>query len=236
MIAQDRAAARDPSGRGSGGCHSTSKKRAYRLARPFSSTSHHHGLSGVMAMWLGTMSSTIPSPCARAAATKRGETLLAAELWIDPVRSHHVVAVRAPGRGLQDGREVQMADAQLCQVRHDLARGREVEVAVQLQPVRRQRHVLATSGHAAAPLGGSVRRRTITHRPSTLQRGAAANCFARLMKWCVARRVQDQLPALADILRARRSRTLSCRTDSNTRKLSSGAGSLSAFRIPSPLT
>ncbi len=97
---------------------------------------------------------------------QRGETLLAAELWIDPVRSHHVVAVRAPGHGLQDGREVQMADAELCQVWHDLARGREVELAVQLQPIRCPRHVVR-DGHAA-PLGGSVRSRTITHKPSTL--------------------------------------------------------------------
>jgi hypothetical protein len=45
-----------------------SKKCAKRLAGPFSSTSHHHRLCGSAAMWLGTMSSTWPSPASRSAA------------------------------------------------------------------------------------------------------------------------------------------------------------------------
>ncbi len=47
----------------SGGSQSTSKYDAYTLEGPFSSTSHHQAFSGpVMAMWLGTMSSTCPKP------------------------------------------------------------------------------------------------------------------------------------------------------------------------------
>jgi hypothetical protein len=46
-----------------GGSQSMSKWDAYRLDGPFSSTSHHQALSRpARAMWLGTMSSTWPSP------------------------------------------------------------------------------------------------------------------------------------------------------------------------------
>ena len=37
------------------------------------STSHHHGFAGPIAMWLGTMSSTTPSPAACAAAQRRAK-------------------------------------------------------------------------------------------------------------------------------------------------------------------
>jgi hypothetical protein len=56
----------------SGGSQVTSKWPAHRDEGPFSSTSHHQRFSGpVMAMWLGTMSKTCPSPASRIAATSR---------------------------------------------------------------------------------------------------------------------------------------------------------------------
>jgi hypothetical protein len=43
---------------------------------------------------------------------------LAAQLGVDPGRVDHVVAMARAGAGLEDGRGIQVADAQLGEVRH----------------------------------------------------------------------------------------------------------------------
>src|ERR1700691_1269758 len=106
--------------RRSGGSQSTSKNCAYALDGPFSSTSHHHGFSRSIAMWFGTMSSSWP---------------IAAQLPADLRVIDYVVAVSAAPRGLQTGRAIEMVDTQFFQVRDDLRRIVEAEVAVQLDAV-----------------------------------------------------------------------------------------------------
>ena len=68
---------------------SRSKNRARR------SGSAQYGFASSVAMWLGTMSSTIPSPAARAAAASERNAALAAQRRGEPRRVDHVVAVRS---------------------------------------------------------------------------------------------------------------------------------------------
>ena len=64
------------------------------------------------------------------------ELLLAAELLRQPCRVDDVVAVRRARARLQRGSEVQMAGAEVAQVRNELSCACEVEVREQLKPVR----------------------------------------------------------------------------------------------------
>ncbi len=74
------------------------------------------------------------------------EALGPADLRIDLVVRHHVVAVHAAGPRALDRRAIHMAHAQLRQVREDAHRIVEAEVLVELQAVGRPRH---TRLHAA---------------------------------------------------------------------------------------
>ena len=70
---------------------------------------------------------------------QRVEIGLAADLGIELVVVHHVVAVRASRPRAQEGRRVQVAHAQLREVGHDRRRVGEGEVAMQLDAIRRAR-------------------------------------------------------------------------------------------------
>ncbi len=67
------------------------------------------------------------------------EARRAAEVGADRVVVDDVVAVAAPGARLQGRRDVAVADAEPVQIRHQRARGGEVEVGVQLQAIARRR-------------------------------------------------------------------------------------------------
>src|SRR5262249_53354525 len=68
---------------------------------------------------------------------ERTETRLAAEVFRDAPRVDDVVAVRRAATRLQDRREVEVADAELAQVRNELTRRGEAALRRQLQPVGR---------------------------------------------------------------------------------------------------
>ena len=70
------------------------------------------------AMWFGTMSSMTPNPDG----AELAELLLAAELLRDARRVDDVVAVRRARARLQRRREVEVRDAEVAQVRHELPR------------------------------------------------------------------------------------------------------------------
>src|SRR5262249_28419902 len=82
------------------------------------------------------------------------ERPLPAERRRDAGRVGDVIAVCRPRRGLERGREVQVADAELAQVRDELAGGVESEGGPELEPV------------GAAPLVVHRRRRTTVERAS----------------------------------------------------------------------
>ena len=62
-----------------------------------------------------------------------------AELGVQRIVRDDVVAVRAAGPRLQDRRRVNMRDAEPPQIRCQRRRGREPQLRVQLEPVRRER-------------------------------------------------------------------------------------------------
>ena len=68
---------------------------------------------------------------------ERAELLLAAEVLGDRGRIDDVVPVRRAGACLERRREVEVRDAELAQVRHELPRLAESEPRPQLEPVRR---------------------------------------------------------------------------------------------------
>ena len=80
-----------------------------------STRSRQNGFSSDAAMWLGTMSTTSASPAAASARKRR----LAAELVGDARRVDDVVAVGRARARLHDRREVQVADAEVAEVRHE---------------------------------------------------------------------------------------------------------------------
>jgi hypothetical protein len=86
-------------------------------------------------------------------ALERGQ---AAELGIDLVVGHDVVAVHAAGAGAVDRRAVDVADAQPREVGHDAGGVVEAEAAVQLQPVggARQAGAGRRAGRFAWPAAG----------------------------------------------------------------------------------
>src|SRR5262249_15940208 len=66
-----------------------------------------------------------------------GKSLVAAELWIEPCRIDHVVAVGAASPRLEDRRRIDMAHAEIAQIGDDPCRSSETEIRRQLQAVGR---------------------------------------------------------------------------------------------------
>jgi hypothetical protein len=69
------------------------------------------------------------------------ELVLAAEILGDPGRIDDVVPVGRAGSRLQRGREIEVRDAEVAQVRHELSRLAETEARPQLEPVGRSHRV-----------------------------------------------------------------------------------------------
>ena len=88
---------------------------------------------------------------AEAGGGERAELVLAAERLGDVARVDDVVAVLRALARLQRRREVEVRDAELAQVRHELARLREAEVRRQLQAVGRAKVTLGTAQHRERP-------------------------------------------------------------------------------------
>ena len=120
---------------GLSGFQSMSKYSEYREAWPFSSTSCHQIESLPTPMWLGTMSSRRPRPWRCNSAGEAGKALVSAELRIEPVVTSEIIPVHASRPGFENGRRVQVADAQLLEVAHDGLRVREREAFVHLHPI-----------------------------------------------------------------------------------------------------
>ena len=103
------------------------------------STSHsgafaHSGATS--AMWLGTMSTTMPRRVAAVAASRSARR--PAELRLTRVWSSTSYPCIEPGTACRTGREVEVADAQVPEVRNDRLGVREGEPGVQLQSVGRR--------------------------------------------------------------------------------------------------
>ena len=155
---------------------SMSNQSAYAESRPRRSTSHQAGLAAGTATpaWLGTMSTTRPEPGRRAArATSRRRAGLAAELRVDRPVVDHVVAVRGAGRGGQQRRAVEVADAEVGEVVGERGGGVQVEAGPDLHPVGRPRaggrHVRPSS-----PAPRSERSGTPTVPPALDHRGVCS--------------------------------------------------------------
>ena len=84
---------------------------------------------------------------------KPRESLVAAELRVEPVVVDDVVAVRAAGPRLEEGRGVEMRDAELLEVGRQRGGVVEAEGLGELQPVGGERH---RGRHQAPPLLFSV--------------------------------------------------------------------------------
>ena len=122
-------------------------------------------------MWLGTTSTTMPRPRraggrARGARTPRRPPSSVG----DPGVVDDVVAVRRPGRRLQDRRQVEVRDAERGKVIHLRRRVVEGEVRLELEPVGRRRARLRPGRHG----GGSLRRRPDDAAPETRPRAGCA--------------------------------------------------------------
>ena len=145
-------------------CQSISKNSAYTDACPFSSTSSHHALSAPMTpMWFGTTSITCPMSCSASARDEPVEIFRAADFGIEGAVVDDVVAVPAAGARAQIRRAVNVADAELRQVRHDRGRVAKRESAMQLQAVGRARYAHRLGATARARPRG--RRRTLRLEP-----------------------------------------------------------------------
>jgi hypothetical protein len=92
------------------------------------------------------------------------EAFLAAQLGVDLVVRHHVVAVHAARARALDGRAVHVAHAQLGQVGQHANRVVEAEVLVELQAVGGARHARLHAPAAARALRARTRRRGRTAR------------------------------------------------------------------------
>ena len=96
-----------------------------------------------------------PEPGVAGGARQRLELALAAELLGDRGRVDDVVAVRRARPRLERRRQVEVADAEVAQVRHELARLREAEAAAELEPVGRQQRGHATRRSRTSDREGS---------------------------------------------------------------------------------
>ena len=70
---------------------------------------------------------------------KVGKTFLSAELGIEPVVPGQVIPVHTAGPGLEDGRRVEVSDAELFKVADNVLRVGEREAFVHLHPISRDR-------------------------------------------------------------------------------------------------
>ena len=96
---------------------------------------------------------------------QRRESFGATPRRVHPVEPDHVVAVRAPGLGGEQRREVDPVDAQVLQVGQPGSRVEQVEVLADLQAIRGRRHP-APSGVTGWVTGWPLRRRPVKQRPS----------------------------------------------------------------------
>ena len=115
-----------------------------------------------IAMWFGTMSTTMPRPCSCAVPKPQeihqvleeyvvgqaNQALTASEVHGHRAVVHDVVPVHRARSRLQDRREVEVRDPQAGEVRHDLGGTGEAEPGVELEPVGRRRD--GPVSHAAA--------------------------------------------------------------------------------------
>ncbi len=111
------------------------RRRGRGSARPTAGRSRCSGATS--AMWLGTTSTTRPRPCCAGGLRERDEAVAAAELDADPGVVEDVVAVGGAGHGLQHRGEVEVADAEVAEVRRDRFGVGEGEAGVQLEAVGR---------------------------------------------------------------------------------------------------
>ena len=149
-------------------------------------SSVQNGLWSSTAMWLGTMSTTRPSP-APASATSSG---LTTEVGRHRRRVDDVVAVRRPRTGLEHRREVEVADAQIGQVRDEAARRLEGEVGSELEPVGRDQRPLAVMGRHHRRALASPRAAQHQQRPRVDgydANGRRGRCRTRRARPCSAR-------------------------------------------------
>lgn len=77
----------------------------------------------------------MPQALGAQGSTQAGVCRLAADLGVDMMRVDHVVAVRAPGRGLQRGGGVEMADAQRAQIVGNGRRVVQAKAGMELQAI-----------------------------------------------------------------------------------------------------
>ncbi len=136
---------------------SMSNHAANAEAGPCISTSSHAGFWEDVAMWLGTMSSTIPMPCALSSACSASSSASVPRLGIETGRIHDIVPVRAALPRHEDRRAVEVADCQAAQVGAEVAGGRKRKSGVQLQPVRgtdRGHAITAAARSGAASANG----------------------------------------------------------------------------------
>ena len=102
------------------------------------------------------------------------EALGAAELVVDPAVVDHVVAVRRAGRRLEDRRDIEVADPQLVEVRHDRGGVGKREAGVQLDAVgRARRRSRLRSKRFHGPLLRTERTGLIPPRCDALSAGGA---------------------------------------------------------------
>ena len=109
-----------------------------------SSGSAQNGFSSLVAMWFGTTSSTIPSP----APAQRAQLLLAAERFRDARRIDDVVTVGRASPRLERRGQVEVRDAEVGQVRDELARTARSRSPASAAAGRWRRN---SHGHAADP-------------------------------------------------------------------------------------
>ena len=168
---------------------------------PRRSTSHHHTDSGGVATptWLGTMSTSTPSPAACAASATRGQRALRRRAVVDLCVVDDVVAVRRTRFGRQHRGQVHPVDAEQPAGTAP-ARRRPVQIPVlgDLQPIggTGDRHCCQLPGDVTSSSAGdrgppaSARRRLV--RTSGCR---VADCFAASPRRSPARRPAPE-PAL----------------------------------------
>ena len=112
-------------------------------------------------MWLGTKSRMSPISACGEGIAQALERIFAAELGIESVVVDHVIAVGAARSRLEEGRGVEMTDAQRLEIRHERGGGVETEARGQLETVGRDRN--GGRHHAAPMLQNTGPRRQLVH-------------------------------------------------------------------------
>ena len=115
-------------------------------------------------------------PCAFSSADELPEIFFAVPIsGLSCVVVDDVVAVLAAGARLQDGRRITMRDAQLREIRHQLARVFEAKAMVELQAIGRER-VSSCASHAPELLEAGAEFRG-------LRRSAELNWLCMRLPW-----------------------------------------------------